>query len=36
MKFRILGKTAEFKKINSLTIPKYTGIYSYKYAKTVE
>lgn len=36
MKFRLLGKTAEFKKINSLTIPKYTGIYSYKYAKTVE
>ena len=36
MKFRALGKTAEFKKINNLEIPKYTGVYSYKYAKTVD
>lgn len=36
MKFRALGKIAELKKINNLEIPKYTGVYSYKYAKTVD
>ena len=34
--FRIPGKIAELKKSNSVEIPKYTGVYSYKYAKTVE
>lgn len=34
--FRIAGKIAELKKSNSVEIPKYTGVYSYKYAKTVE
>lgn len=34
--FRIAGKIAELKKSNNVEIPKYTGVYSYKYAKTVE
>ena len=36
VKFRALGKTAEFKKISNVQIPKYTGVYSYKYAKNVK
>ena len=36
VKFRMLGKTAEFKKIANVQIPKYTGVYSYKYAKNVD
>ncbi len=36
MKFRALGKTADFKKVNNVEIPKYTGVYSYKYAKNIE
>lgn len=35
IKFRMLGKTAEFKKVNNVQIPKYTGVYSYKYAKSI-
>ncbi len=34
--FRISGKIAELKKSNNVEIPKYTGVYSYKYAKTIE
>lgn len=36
VKFRILGKTAEFKKLNNIEIPKYSGVYSFKYAKNIE
>ena len=35
-KFRTLGKTAEFKKVANVQIPKYTGVYSYKYAKNIK
>lgn len=31
--FRKAGKMAEFKKVNSVELPKYSGVYSYKYAK---
>ena len=34
--FRSSGKIAELKKSNNVEIPKYTGVYSYKYAKNVE
>ena len=36
VKFRMLGKTAEFKKLNNVEIPKYSGVYSFKYAKNIE
>lgn len=36
MKFRALGKIADFKKANNVEIPKYSGVYSFKYAKNIE
>ena len=36
VKFKMLGKTAEFKKLNNVEIPKYSGIYSFKYAKSID
>ena len=34
--FENLGKTVEFKKYQSVKVPKYTGVVSFKYAKTVK
>ncbi len=34
-KMREAGLTAEFKKSNNVTIPKYSGIINYKYAKSI-
>lgn len=36
MRFLELGKEVTLSKTNKVTIPKYTGIFNFKYAKTVE
>lgn len=34
--FEVLGKGVEFKRYSSVKIPKYTGVISFKYAKTIQ
>lgn len=34
--FRKAGKIAEFKKVNTVELPKYSGVYSYKYARNID